>query len=292
MKKVPFLLSTAMLSIALFSCQHQPPDIKTDTGPTDTSQISKNLLASIVQLSGTTSKTQTYRYNAQNQLVWYANTSTEKGYVGDTSQIVWSPAGHVSQIIYRSDSSKKFTDPNVDSIIYNVALDATASKYAYKLTQYKMYNTKFKDSSVYSYNALGQISQENDYYFDYKTTKTYIKWATYDYSYNGTGDLINWKTTYFDIDANHSNYTFSIAYTYEDKGVNLLHLGNDAIVIGIPTSYSGHIAKTEVGDYPTDPKWNQNISYTYTYNTKYRPLKASVTDAISGAKSAVTFTYQ
>jgi hypothetical protein len=294
MKCIPLFLSTLVFSVLLFSCHpdHSEQKPPTDTGPTDTSQISKNLLGSSVETSPTGVTTQTYRYDAQNRLVWYGNTSTEPGYFKDTSKIIWDNNNHISQIIYSSDTSRRYPDPSVDSIVYNVVYDAAASKYIYKLTQYKMYNVKWKDSTAYTYNAQGKISQENAYYFDYKTTKTYIKWATHDYTYNSSGDLVDWKTTFFDIDSNHTDYPRDLTYSYEDKGVNLLNLGNEAIVVGIPLQCAAHIPKTMVGTYALEPKWNQNLSYTYTYNTKYRPLKAATSDAVSGTKTNLVFTYQ
>src|SRR5437764_252985 len=153
MKKFSFIftLSTLALSSFLFSCHPETPAKPTDPvdpGPTDTSQISKTRLSSYVETTGTGVTTKTYRYDAQNHLVWYGNTSTEPGYFEDTSKLVWNN-NHISQIIYSSDTSRRYPDPKVDSIVYNVAYDATTSKYTNKVTQYLMYTTKFKDSTAY-----------------------------------------------------------------------------------------------------------------------------------------------
>ena len=299
MKRTPLMIMLAVLSTSLFTaCHHENPDPVTPD-PTDTSQISKNLLAKTVLTSGSGVTTKIYQYDAQNRLAWYSNTSTEPGYFEDTSKIVWDASGHIAQIIYSSDTSTfRFPDPKVDSVVYNVFYDAAASKYTYKLTQYTMfpntaYAAKFKDSAVYTYDAQSHISQVNDYYFDYKTTKTYVKWATYDYTYNDKGDLTNWKTTYYNIDNNNTNYPFEKVYTYEEKGVNVLSLGNDAIVIGIPENYGAHAPKTITGTYPLNPEYNSTLTFNYNYNTLYRPLSAAITDAAdNNAKSTMVYTYQ
>ena len=294
MKRTPIMIMLAVLSTSLFTaCNPDNPD-PVNPEPTDTSQISKNLLAKTVFTSGSNVATKIFQYDAQNRLAWYSNTSTEPGYFEDTSRIVWDAGGHVAQIIYSSDTTKlRFPDPKVDSVVYNIFYDAAASKYTYKLTQYTMFTTKYKDSMAYSYDANSHITQANDYYFDFKTTKTYIKWATYDYAYNDQGDLTNWKTTYVNIDNNNTSYPFEKIYTYEDKGVNVLNLGNNAIVIGIPEYYSGRVPKTMVLTAPLDPQYNESLTYAYTYNTLYRPLKADITDAAnSNAKSSMVYTYQ
>jgi hypothetical protein len=276
--------------VFIFSCHHDKPDPgTTDNGPTDTTAISKNLLAQTVLTTATGATTMTYRYDAQNRLAWYSNTSTEPGYFEDTSSIVRDAQGVITKIVYSSDTSSRYPDPKVDTIVYNVTYDAAASQYLYKVARYKMFSTAGRDSVAYTYNTQNRITQENAYYYN----KGYIKWATYDYTYNDSSDLINWKTTYYDIDSNHTNYTFENAYTYDDKGVNLLNLGNDAIVVGLPQHSSGHLPKTQVGTYPANPEYNVSFTYNYTYNTKYRPLKADITDAANGnAKSTMIFTYQ
>ena len=292
MKTFSSLFLAALLVLSFASCKHEiKDDGTTDNTPTDTTDISKNLLAKTTLTTTAGVTTQTFRYDAQNRLVWYGNTSTVPGYFEDTSKIVWDANGHISKIIYSSDTSRKFPDPKLDSVVYNVFYDAAASKYTYKLVKYKAFTTSFKDSIVYGYDGT-RISKEEMYYFDYGKTNTYIKYGLSTYAYNADGDLNDQKTTYYNVDNSNTDYSYELAFTYNDKGVNLLNLGNEAILIGLPDYYSGHILRTAGGSYPQSPQFNSNYSFTYKFNTKYRPLTADVSDAVSNTKGTMAYSYQ
>ena len=64
-----------------------------------------------------------YQYDANKKLIWYSNTSTKALYFEDTSKIVRDNNGIIKQIIYRSDTSSKYNDPSLDSIVFNVVYD-------------------------------------------------------------------------------------------------------------------------------------------------------------------------
>jgi hypothetical protein len=283
------------LTVLLISCDPKdkgevlPPSVDPDA-PTDTSQISKNLLAKTELTSGNDVNTRIYKYDVQNRLIWYSNTSTNKEFVDDTTKIIRDDLGRIQTIIYRSDSAKKFRDPSVDSIIYNVFYDASATIPAYKLLKYTQYGFKFRDSFVYTHDAQSRITKEELYYFN-RNVNHYVIYGRTDFGYDGKGDMLSSKTIYYDIDSAHTDYPFEITYTYDDKN-DLLNLGNEAIVLQLQHGFSAHNVKTRVGTYPLDPQFNNSVSYTYTFNTKYRPLRAEVTDGQTGIKNTMVYTYQ
>src|SRR5215203_1164189 len=112
MKSASFL--TVLCAIFLFSCDPDDKDDNVnpppDPEPTDTAQISKNLLARTELRSGSDVTTKIYQYDANNRLAWYSNTSTKAVYFEDTSKIIRNN-GIITQIEYRSDTSRKFNDP-------------------------------------------------------------------------------------------------------------------------------------------------------------------------------------
>jgi hypothetical protein len=267
MKQLSVLLISALLSVVLFSCKPEPPEKQpdpTDSGPTDTSQISKNLLSTIVR---------------------------KQDYVEDTSVIVRDAAGHIQKIIYRSRDSGKFPDPKLDSVTYSVFYNTSTSAYTHKVLQYKSYRVNFKDSSAYSYDAQHRLVKEEAFYFDYQKTQSYLPYAKRDLIYDASGNVASLKTIYYKIDG-VNDYPYEITYTYDDKGVNLLNLGEEAVLLGLEENFSAHTLKTVVSTYPQDPQYNRSLTYKYTYNTKYRPLKAAVSDAVTGKQSTLVYTYK
>jgi|SRR6476646_2612096 len=293
-KRTPLPIILLISATFVFAKCHKddPPPPPPPSGPTDTTAISKNLLASTTHTSDSGVNTRTFRYDSQNRLVWFSNTSTKANEFEDTSAIVRDAQGIIKQIVYRSDTSRKFPDPALDSVVYTLNYDAATSKYTYKLLQYKSFKVAFKDSTFYKYDAQNRIVTETTNYFDYKTTKTYQPASKSDYTYDANGNLTTINTIYYKVTST-SDYPFQINYTYDTTSVNLLNLGNEAIVVGLPQYYSAHMPATMIGTYPQNPEFNQSLTYNYTYNTKYRPLKANITDAANNnAKSSMAFTYQ
>lgn len=294
MKKLASLLAVTLLTVLFFSCTPDTPEEQSGSvgsEPTDTSQISKNVLGKVVRISGTNETTFSYQYDAQNRLVWYSNTSTKADYFEDTSKIIRDNDGIIKQVVYRSDSSQKYPDPKIDSVVFDVSYNSNTSQYTHKVLKYKSYNFNFKDSSVYTYDANKRIIREDVYYFDYLKAKTYLPFAKRDFIYDASGNVTSLKTIYYQVDG-VNDYEYNIAYTYEDKGVNLLNLGNEAIVLGMEQEFSPRATKTMVSTYPQSPEYNRSLTYKYSFNTKYRPLTADVSDAVTGAKSSLVYTYQ
>jgi hypothetical protein len=290
------LLLLALACILTFSCKKNrggDDDGSTNnSAPTDTTAISKNFLSKVVSTTGANVTTNTYLYDEQGRLSWFSNTSTQADYFEDTSKIIRDADGFIKQIVYRSDSSSKYADPKLDSVVFNVFYNAASSKYTHKVLKYKSYGVNFKDSSVYTYDGQNRIIKEDAYYFDYKTTKTYIKWAQYDFIYSSNEDMTSRKTVYYNIDDDKTDYPFDITYTYHDKGVNLLNLGNEGIVLGIKQNISAKVPSKVIGNYLLSPQYNREYTYTYKFNSKYRPLSATVSDKVTGITGTVVYSYE
>jgi hypothetical protein len=293
MKRSSFL--AAAFAVLLFACNDKSSDIEepvVDPPPTSTADTSATLVTKTVLTSGSDITTMNYQYDANKKLVWYSNTSNKAVYFEDTSKIVRDNNGIIKQIIYRSDTSRKYNDPSLDSIVFNVFYDAASSHYTDKISQYKLWKSNFRDSTHYTYDAQNHIVKEESFYFDYKhTPQTYQPWLKNDFTYDAAGNITTLNTVYYKIDS-VNDYAFNIAYTYEDKGVNLLNFGNEAIILGMQQNFSAKVPRTIVGTYP-ETQYNRNFTYKYTYNTKYYPLRADLTDAANGnATSTLTYTYQ
>jgi hypothetical protein len=290
------ILPLILVTFVFAKCDHNDdppiePPIE-ELPPTDTTAISKNLLSDVVTTTGSNVTKNTYLYDAQGKLSWFSNTSTQADFFEDTSKVIRDANGLIKQIVYRSDTSRRFPDPSVDSVVFTLFSDAATSKYKYKLLKHKQFSDNFKDSIVYTYDAQNRISKDESYFFDYKNTKTYVKWAQNIYTYDANNDITKQSTTYFNIDGNNTDYPFDISYTYHEKGVNLLNLGNEGIVLGVQQNFASHTPKTMVGTYPQSQQYNRNFTYTYTFNTKYRPLRVTIAEKFTGQSSTTVYSYQ
>ncbi|HUQ96275.1 MAG TPA: hypothetical protein VM010_01325, partial [Chitinophagaceae bacterium] len=172
MKKL-YLAAAIVLNVCFVACSDKGENVDPPPPPpvTDTTGASATTLAQTVLTSGSDVTTMLYQYDAQKRLAWYSNTSNKALYVEDTTKIIRDAQGMITDLIYRSDTSKKFPDPKIDSVVHKLFLVPGTTKYAYKLLQYKSYNKPFKDSSVYTYDAQNRIVKDEKFYFDYVTTK-------------------------------------------------------------------------------------------------------------------------
>lgn len=291
MKKLLFALTVIAATALLPSCDPDKPEPPSTNGG-DTSQSTKNYLAKTVYTTGTNVGTTAYRYDAQNKLSWFANTSNQATDIQDTSEITRSAQGAISKITYRSNIYANRKD-TVDSrtVLEDVYYDAASSKYTHKIVQYTAKTAPFRDSIIYTYDAQSRITKESAYYYDF-AKKIYVLYGTTDFVYTAGGDVTSRKTIFNNIGGTTNNYEYQIVYTYDDK-VNVLNLGNEAIILGMGENWSAHNPLTITSTYPgADSKYNQSLTYVYKYNTANRPLSADVTDAISGAKTTFVYTYQ
>ena len=149
-----------------------------------------------------------------------------------------------------------------------------------------MWKINFKDSTHYTYDATEPYCKRRMPIISITSIrhKSYSQSLKTDFTYDAAGNITKLNTTYYKVDS-MNDYPFDINYTYDDKGVNLLNLGNEAIVIGMQQNFSAKVPKTMVGTYP-ETQYNRNFTYNYTYNTKYYPLQADITDAANGMQKA------
>lgn len=286
MKKLLFALTVISMTALFPSCDPDTPDPKPDEG--DTTYSTRSLLAKTVYTTGDTVGTTTYRYDAQNKLIWVANTSNKASIVQDTSEITRNAQGAITKIIYHvAKYNNRFVD---GAVMQDVYLDAT-SKYTHKIVQYDSSGFRFKDSIKYTYDAQARISKEWLYYNS--SGSNYVLYGTIDYVYTSGGDVTSKKTLFNNIGGTAgNNYEYTFTYTYDDK-VNALNLGNEAIVLGMGDSWSGHNPLTITSVFPgSDAQFNQTVTYVYKYNTADRPLSADITSTLGGTKTTIVYTYQ
>lgn len=290
MKKLLLALTVVAVTALFPSCVEEVPDPPPDNED-DTTYSTRNYLAKTVYTTADTVGTTTYRYDAGNKLIWFANTWNKAGNLQDTSELTRSAQGAINKITYRSNIYNNRKDA-VDSrvVLQDVYLDA-ASKYTHKIVQYTASGAPFKDSIIYAYDAQSRINKESAYYYDF-VGKKYVLYGATDFTYTSNGDVTSRKIVFNNIGGTANNYEYTFTYTYDDK-VNALNLGNEAIILGIGENWSAHNPKTIVVNYPApDNKFNQSLTYTYKYNTVGRPLTAEITDALSSTKTTIVYTYQ
>jgi hypothetical protein len=289
MIRLSLKLAPIVLMVLFVSCKDEVdknPD-PVDPNPTDTTAATKNVLTKTVLTNPAGVTTRLYQYDAQNRLVWHSNTSTESDYIDDTSRIIRDAEGRIQQVV---SWSEKYLDPKIDSVTYMVNYDAGTSHYTYKMLQYKSFFKTVKDSAAYTYDGQNHIIKEENYLFD-SLTQAYKLYGKTDFTWDTKGDVTNVKTVYYNVGGNNVDYPFEYVYTYDDK-INLLNMGNEAVILRLRQDYSGHNPTKAVGTFPNDEKWNRSDTYVYKYNTKFRPLSAEITDAVSNTKGTLVFTYE
>lgn len=261
MKKILLL---AALATTVFSCSKEKSIDNTDPnsgGPNNTS----NLLVKTSIKVGNDSAVNNYGYDNQKRLVSQAFTGNFN-LLEDYGQvtITRNAQGVIERILTVDDGSGDQTE-------YKVYYDATGKKYTAKTTSEVFQGITVKDSTVYTYNANGQITQE---LFFVNEGSGYYDYGKTEYSYSGS-NLTSAKF-YFKNTANAYEQAAAITYEYDTKSAAMA-LGAEGIVLEQTTYVSvNNVTKLIYTDL-SDPAENETVSFTYTYNSAGRPTNAVIT---------------
>ena len=192
MKKLLLVLTVVAITATFPSCVEEVPDPPPPPEEGDTTYSTRSLLAQTVYTTADTVGTTTYRYDAQNKLIWFANTWNKAGNIQDTSELTRNAQGAISKIVYRSNIYNNRKDA-VDNrmVVQDVYLDA-GSKYTHKIVQYTALGAPFKDSVIYGYDAQNRITKESAYYYDFSKA-SYVLYGTTDFTYTSNGDVTSRK---------------------------------------------------------------------------------------------------
>lgn len=261
MKKILLL---AVLATTVFSCSKEKSIDNTDPnsgGPNNAT----NLLVKTSIKVGNDSAVNNYGYDNQKRLVSQAFTGNFN-LLEDYGQmtITRNAQGVIERILTVDDGSG-------DQNEYKVYYDAAGKKYTAKTSSVTYQGVTLKDSTTYTYNGNGQITQEVHFinegsgYYDYGKTE---------YAYSGS-NLTSAKF-YAKNTSNAYEQASSITYQYDTKTAAMA-LGAEGILLGQTTYVSANNVTKLVYTDLQDPTGNETVNFTYTYNAAGRPTNGVIT---------------
>ena len=275
MKKI-FILT--LLSILVYACGKEKSVDTTDPNSGGGNTNSSVLVKTAIKVGGD-SAVNTYGYDnqkrfASQQFSGTINVMEDYGQL----RVTRNAQGAIERILTVEDGSGDQTE-------YRVYYDANAKRYLSKTSSATFQGMTIKDSTVYSYNAAGQIAQEL-YYIN--EGSGYMDFAKTEYTY-ASGNLTNAKYYYRNA-SNTYQQSALIAYEYDSKTA-ALNLGAEAILLEQVTFVSANnITKLSFTDLE-DPTENEVVTFAYTYNSANRPTAASIIIQSVGVPIPMTYFY-
>lgn len=277
------LILLAILVVILASCQKEA-DLAPGGGSGGGTASQKLVRAGT--RDGADTNTIQYSYNAAGKLIRQyvsgvsagANFFVEAKYNRNTSNIITS-------VVIKSD---QFAGLGIDSIVTIVKYNS--GRYAGTVTAITLFGFSVKDSSVFTYDASGRITQSESFSSD-PLTSIYSKSSKDVFTYLANGNVGNEK--YYDWDDATSSYVLSEEYTntYDTK-VNPLNLGVEGIFLGnIVYSASNNLTGYVYVD-ATDPANNMTRNINYTYNSANKPETSNSSTTPASTNPRSTYTYQ
>jgi hypothetical protein len=278
------LLIVAMLTaLFFFSCKKERSfDASAGGGGGITSGT---LLEKMVIKLGTDSVNALYGYDNQKRLTSYKTIGIIFGSSIDAEiKIVRNTAGIVQKLILKNDFAVNL---GIDSIVRIVHYDVSKSRYTSMMASYFDGSDDVKDSTAFTYNAAGKMSQV-EYFFDDGVSGGYMEQEKAEYTFDANGNVTKEKFYEFNSSTGLYEQSYQYAYEYDDK-INPLYLNNEGFLLGDINTVSSHnINKNTYTDF-TDPSQNDVSSAVYTYNSTGRPI--TLTQTSQGLPVALTTTY-
>jgi hypothetical protein len=284
MKKNLILLSALIIVFA--SCQKEA-DFAPGGNGGGGGTVSQKLVR-VGTRDGADTNTIDYGYNAAGKLIRQYITGVSSGtnffieskYNRNASNIITS-------VVIKSD---QFAALGIDSIVTVVKYNSASSRYSGTVTSVTVLGFTIKDSSVYTYDASGRISESESFSSD-PLTSVYSKSSKDVFTYLANGNVGNEK--YYDWDNTTSSYTLSEEYTntYDSK-VNPLNLGVEGVFLGNMVYSTANNLSSYVYVDATDPSNNLTRNFTYTYNSANKPETGNSTSTPASTTIRSTYTYQ
>ena len=278
----------AVIALCLQACKKEKsfdPDAGDNTGGGTTGTL---LTKAVTQLGDDDSLSVFYGYDGQKRLVSYRYDGVVDGdnFTGET-RLVRNTQGIVQNVVTKSSD---LLGLGIDSMVYSVHYNTGSSRYTSSVLTFKDAGIIIKDSTAYSYNAGGKLSQSEEF-FDDGVSGGYSKLSKTEYSYDAAGNVTKVKNYgYDDNTALYEAYDEDV-YQYDTK-INPVILGNEAFLLGDPLFASPNNVTKDTYTDLLDASYNDIVTNVYTYNTNNKPVTATITYQSEGVPYPVAYTYK
>ena len=231
---------------------------------------------------GTT--TTLYTYTSDGKLDAISTTGISGGVSADNYRKFYRDAtGRITIIATKVPPSSGI---DVDTVYKYVHYpNATTFNYDYTVQQFSIDGFDFIDSTIYTYNSSGKITESYTYesgnIFDDQEIRSV-------YTYDATGNVT--KLEGYNNSSGIMELATTFVITYDDK-TNPLSLDKQIMLItgGAPGSSGNNPILIEFKDV-TDPD-TQTITNTYTFNTDGLPEKMVSSNLFDGTTTVTTTTF-
>jgi hypothetical protein len=288
------ILLASITSLLLISCQ-KGVDWATTTTSTGSGTGSGgngggttgDLLVKLVAVTGTDTFTVLYTYDASKRLLTEDSKGTSGGMTIDIYQKFYRDAnGRIYKISQLMKQPGMPSDTSFTNVYYP---DATTLNFTYKTTDMSMMGLTTHDSTVYAWNASGNVTVANSFMTSALLPGS-VTMQKYEYTYSN-GNLTQQKS-YSDI---NTTGTPSLVATYNytfDNNTNPIIANGEFLLTGkTETASKNNVVKMEIVD-ATTPSNSRTMTTSITYGTDGKPTKGTVTMQPQGMVTKYTFFYQ
>lgn len=258
-----------LLLISLWSCQRNEQIQNQNTNP----MVLRKTVGRVV--NNNDSVVTTYSHNVDNKVV--LRTKVDGGY-SESYRIIRNSSGVIQQSIYKNTG---LADSSVGNLFFNTSL----GRYAYRIK----YSQNFYDSTVFTYNARGQVIGENSFI---KTSPTSAYAPSWKQEFAYVGDNVAETKVYtYDSFSGSYSHLHSMKYLYDQKisprklsDLFFAEFGsNDYISVNNVVKHWTEPANS-TGPYDT-------VFTAYTYNTSNLPATSTLTRVSRGTTPIISYTF-
>jgi len=180
----------AIITLCLYACKKErsfDPDAGGSTGGGTTGTL---LTKAVTQLGVDDSLSVFYGYDNQKRLISYRYDGVVDGdnFTGE-SKLIRNTQGIVQKVVVKSND---LSGLGIDSMVYAVNYNTGSSRYTSSVLTFNDAGFIVKDSTAYSYNASGKLSQSEEF-LDDGVSGGYSKISKTEYSYDAAGNVTKVK---------------------------------------------------------------------------------------------------
>ena len=277
----------AIIALCFYACKKEKSFDPNANGGTGGSTSGTLLIKAVTQLGADDSLSVFYAYDNQKRLVSYRYDGVVDGdnFTGET-RLVRNTQGIVQNVITKSSDLLSL---GIDSMVYAVHYNTGSSRYTSSVLTFDDAGFIVKDSTVYSYNAAGKLSQSEEFLND-GVSGGYAKLSKTEYSYDAAGNVTKVKNYGYNGSTGIYEAYDEDVYLYDTK-VNPVIIGNEAFLLGDPLFASPNNVTKDTYTDLQDASYNDVVTNVYNYNSNNKPVTATITYQSEGVPYPVKYTY-
>lgn len=278
----------AIMMLCFYACKKERSFDPDGGGSTGGGTAGTLLTKAVTQLGDDDSLSVFYGYDNQKRLISYRYDGVVDGDIfNGESKLVRNTQGIVQNVVVKSSD---LSGLGIDSMLYAVRYNTGSARYTSSVLTIDDAGFIIKDSTAYSYNAAGKLSQAEEF-LDDGVSGGYAKLSKTEYSYDAAGNVIKVKNYGYNESTGLYEAYDEDVYQYDTK-VNPLILGNEAFLLGDPLLASPNNVTKDIYTDLQDASYNDVVTNVYTYNSNNKPATATITYQSEGVPYPVVYTYK